>query len=59
MQYFLEICKDQELSEEIVKSMKAQVDYLIGKIGDTNEGKFPITKAMFFTSSSICFGRFW
>ena len=45
MQYFLEICKDEELSEKIVKSMKRQLDYIMTKIGDELEGKLPITKA--------------
>jgi len=45
MQYFLEVCEDEELSKRIVDSMKAQVDYLIEKIGDKEDGKMPITKA--------------
>lgn len=45
MQYFLEICKDEELSKKIVKSMKRQLDYIMTKIGDELEGKLPITKA--------------
>ena len=45
MQYFLEICKDKELYDCIVDSMRAQVDYLIEKIGKTEDGKKLITKA--------------
>lgn len=45
MQYFLEICRDQELSDKILASMCAQVDYIISKIGDSENGKKPITKA--------------
>ena len=45
MQYFLEICEDQTLSAQIVKSMCRQVDYLIDHIGNADEGKKPITKA--------------
>ncbi len=44
MQYFLEICKDDELAKKIIESMCGQVDYIISKIGD-DEGKIPITKA--------------
>lgn len=46
MQYFIEICDDEEFIEEIVKSMKAQVDYLMLYLG---EGK----KAVCTTS------RYW
>lgn len=45
MQYFLEICREQELSDKILVSMCAQVDYIISKIGDSESGKKPITKA--------------
>ncbi len=45
MQYFLEICTDGALAERIKASMCAQVDYLISKIGDREDGKMPITKA--------------
>ena len=56
MQYFSEICDDEEFKTEIVKSMKGQVDYLISKIG-REEGKTPITETTNFwrglNSSSI------
>lgn len=45
MQYFLEICEDSELSLRITESMRRQVDYMMTKIGDVQEGKIPITKA--------------
>ena len=45
MQYYLEICQDEEFKETIVKSMCRQVDYLISKIGDPEDGKILITKA--------------
>lgn len=45
MQYFLEICKDEELSAKIVNSMCRQVDYMIAKIGRKRDGKIVITKA--------------
>lgn len=34
MQYFIEICNDNEFTKKIVASMKGQVDYLIDHIGD-------------------------
>ncbi len=43
MQYFLEICKDNNLADEIVASMCRQVDYLCAKIGNNEVGKLPIT----------------
>lgn len=56
MQYFLDICDDNELKNRIIDSMKHQVDYIIEKIGNT-EGKKPITATSGFwrglNSSSI------
>ena len=43
MQYFMEICDDEELNKKIIKSMCGQVDYIISKIGDPEEGKRLIT----------------
>ena len=45
MEYYLEICKDTNLSAQIIDSLRRQVDYIIGKIGDPKEGKKLITKA--------------
>ena len=45
MQYFLEICKDEELKKEIIASMSKQVDYIISKIGKNEDGKLEITSA--------------
>lgn len=45
MQYFMEICTDEELKDRITDSMCRQVDYLIEKIGDPQDGKILITKA--------------
>ena len=44
LQYFLEICTDEELKDKIVDSMCLQLDYIISKIGD-EEGKLSITLA--------------
>ena len=44
MQYFMEICEDDEFSKEIIACMCRQADYIMSKIGDT-EGKTHITKA--------------
>lgn len=45
MQYYLEICQDKILSEQIVESMCRQVDYIMTKIGNPEDGKKLITKA--------------
>lgn len=45
MQYFMEICDDEDFKNEIIASMKKQVDYLITKLGHKAEGKKPITLA--------------
>ena len=45
MQYYMEICKDEGLSAQILDSMCRQVDYIIQKIGKKEEGKKPIAKA--------------
>lgn len=44
MQYFLEICKEPDLSQKIINSMRLQADYIISKIGNA-DGQKPITKA--------------
>ncbi|MBP3919577.1 MAG: glycoside hydrolase family 127 protein [Clostridia bacterium] len=43
MQYFLEICRDNNLADAVVASMCRQVDYLCAKIGNGEVGKLPIT----------------
>ncbi len=45
MQYFLEICRDEKLKEDVINSMCGQLDYIIGKIGSRSDGKKPITSA--------------
>lgn len=45
MQYFLEICDEKVLYQKIVDSLCKQMNYVIGKIGRTEEGKIMITKA--------------
>ena len=45
MQYYLEICKDEDLAQRVIASMCRQVDYLISKIGLPEDGKILITKA--------------
>ena len=44
MQYFLEICLDESLREDVIASMKRQSDYIMAHIGNGN-GKTPITAA--------------
>lgn len=45
MQYFLEICKDKAFAEKITACMCRQVDYIMSRIGEPEEGKILITKA--------------
>jgi len=56
MQYFMEICQDEELNARLIIAQKKQVDYIISKVG-TAEGKTPITQTSNFwkglNSSSI------
>lgn len=42
MEYYLEICKDEALKEEIISFIKAAADYILSHFG---EGKLKITKA--------------
>ena len=37
--YFLEICKDHQLADEIVEALKKHADYILSKIGTEEEGK--------------------
>ncbi len=39
MQYFYEICTDDDLKEQIVVSMRGQVDYIMSLVGNPKEGK--------------------
>lgn len=45
MQYFIEICDDQEFNKKVIDCMCRQVEYFMSKIGPITEGKKPITKA--------------
>lgn len=45
MQYFLEICKSEKLKKDIIASMCRQVDYIMSKIGKSQDGKREITSA--------------
>ena len=45
MQYYIEICHDNEFIEEIIVAMCKQVDEIMSKIGSAEEGKKPITQA--------------
>ena len=44
MEYFLEICTEDDFKSEVIKSMCEQVDYIISKIG-SGDGKTDITCA--------------
>ncbi len=56
MQYFLEICQDEVLTKQVIRSMCAQVDYMMEYIGDEGD-KIEITLTSDFwrglNSSSI------
>ena len=43
-QYFLEICRDDSLAEEILSALCRHADYITERIGPASEGKQPITK---------------
>lgn len=45
LQYFIEICNDTDLIEEIIACMCKQADIIISKIGKTEDGKLEITSA--------------
>ncbi len=47
MQYFLEICENDALSQKVIASMCKQVDYIMSKIGKVEDGKKPITSATY------------
>lgn len=53
MQYFIEICDDEEFNEKIIDCMKAQLDYIISKIGSEN-GKKSLTENVFWRGASAC-----
>lgn len=42
MEYFYEICRDVELRDRIVASLRGQLDYIISKVGKRDEEKLPI-----------------
>ncbi len=44
LMYFMEICRDEALKEEILKKVTAHADYIAEKFGSEEEGKRPITK---------------
>ena len=43
-QYFLDICKSDELKERVIKAMCAHADYIMERVGLEEEGKKLITK---------------
>ena len=45
MQYYLEICPDASLRQQLVACMCRQLDYIISKIGPEEQGKKEITSA--------------
>ncbi len=57
LQYFLDICKDEQFIVEIINAMCRHTDYIIERIGMRSEGKIPIneiaTDWMGISASSI------
>ena len=45
MEYFWEICDDEDLKSRIVCSLRGQADAILAHIGPEEEGKKPITRA--------------
>ncbi len=45
MQYFMEICPDAALKEEILAALCRHADYMIEKLGPADEGKLEINEA--------------
>lgn len=43
--YFLEICRDDSLADEIIKAMRAHADCIMQKIGNDSAEKIPVTSA--------------
>ena len=41
MMYFMEICRDEQLNQAMIASMRRQADYIIARVGN-NEGKLDI-----------------
>ncbi|MBQ9921556.1 MAG: glycoside hydrolase family 127 protein [Clostridia bacterium] len=47
-QYFLEICEDKALEQDIIKAMCAHADYIMKKVGPMESGKVPVTRTSNF-----------
>lgn len=45
MEYYREICTDEELKARIVASLRGQADVIMAHIGPEEEGKKPVTRA--------------
>lgn len=45
MEYYWEICPDEDLKARIVTSLRGQADVIMAHIGPEEEGKKPVTKA--------------
>lgn len=44
LQYYMDVCEDEQLKAQITDAMCRSLDYIISKVGPENEGKKPITK---------------
>jgi len=54
MEYFLEICKDEALKEEIIASMRGQADYFLSKIGGKPGYTHPVKGNVTENPQKIC-----
>lgn len=45
LEYFLEICRDEALSRQVLEAMKRHADYIAAHIGDEKDGKIEINTA--------------
>jgi DUF1680 family protein len=43
MEYYYDVCRDEDLKAEIISYMKGAADYILAKIGKERDGKKPIT----------------
>lgn len=48
LQYFLDVCHETDLREQVIKTMRDNLDYILSKIGPVEEGKTPITQTSNF-----------
>ena len=45
LESFYDICKDEELKQEIVAALRGHADYIMSRVGPREEGKIPINES--------------